>query len=184
MKKVMALVCSLALVLTLAAVPAFAAEKISSLGGTATHDVTATYKSGGGSGGTGGAGGTVYSVDITWGDMAFTYTAASSGTWNPETHSVEGTSSAKWTVDSAKGNEVTVTNHSNAAVTATLTYAAETGYTGISGSFDNDTLNLKTAVGTTVSEAPTATAALSLSGALDSTTAAGTKIGTITVTLG
>lgn len=67
---------------------------------------------------------------------------------------------------------------------ATLTYAAATGYAGISGSFDKGELSLATAVGTTVDNAPTATTTLSLSGALDSTTADGTKIGTITVTLG
>ena len=183
MKKVMALVCSLALVLTLAAVPAFAAE-ITAIGGTATHDVTATYKAGGSGGTGGGAGGTVYSVDITWGDMAFTYTSASTGTWNPETHSYDNASEGGWTVDSANGNKVTVTNHSNAAVTATIKYDAATGYESITGTFDKDTMSLATAVGTEVNKAPTAAATLSLSGALDSTTVAGTKIGTITVTLG
>lgn len=76
-----------------------------------------------------------------------------------------------------------MTNHSNTGVTAAFSYAADTGFTDITGTFDNASLNLETAVGTTVEAAPKATAALSLSGALDSSTAANTKIGTITVTL-
>ena len=82
------------------------------------------------------------------------------------------------------GNKIKVTNHSNAEITATFSYAAATGYDSISGSFDKATLNLATAVGTEVSNAPSDTAALTLSGALASTVTTSTKIGTITVTLG
>ena len=84
---------------------------------------------------------------------------------------------------SHSGNTITVTNHSNAQVTAALAYASEQGYGGISGSFDNDNMTIETAVGTEVSKAPTKTAALTLSGTLDSSVENSTKIGTVTVTI-
>ena len=176
MKKIVALALALALALSLATVSA-SAETISGSGSTASRDVKATYQPGG-------TGGTVYSVDITWGSMEFTYTAASAGTWDPETHSTSGGGSGTWAPKTADGDKITVTNHSNTSVTASLTYTpVSSTYSGISGSFDQASLSLATAVGTTVGAAPTGTAKLTLSGALDSSVAAGTKIGTITVTL-
>ncbi len=182
MKKTLALLLTLAMVLSLAIVPAAAAttmDNITATGGTATHDVTATYRTSSGSTG----GGTVYSVDITWGDMAFTYTAGSAGTWNPATHSVAGGTSGAWAPDTSDGNKITVTNHSNAEVTASLTYTAETAFSGITGTFSKASLSLATAVGTEVSAAPSDYTTLSLDGTLASSTSTGTKIGTITVTL-
>lgn len=179
MKKKTALVLTLAMVFSLAPLSAYA-DMITTGGGTASHDVTATYRAD--SSGGAGAGGKVYSVDITWGDMAFTYTAEA-GIWDPATHKTTDAEGGVWTVDKEGGNTITVTNHSNTGVTAAFSYAADTGFEGITGTFDNASLNLETAVGTTVEAAPKATAALSLSGALDSSTADNTKIGTITVTL-
>ena len=178
MKKKTALVLTLAMVFSLAPLSAYA-DTIGTAGGTASHDVTATYTTDS----TGGAGGTVYSVDIAWGDMEFTYTAAA-GVWDPATHTITGADGGTWKVNNEGGNQIKVTNHSNTAVTATFSYAAASGYEGISGSFDKTSLDLATAVGTEVSNAPKDSAALSLSGALDSATPASTKIGTITVTLG
>ena len=180
MKKKAALVLTLAMVFSLAPLSAYA-DTLTAVGGTASHDVTATYVDGS-SGGAGGAGGTVYSVDITWGDMAFTY-KAEAGTWNPANHTYTGAEGGVWTVDKDGGNTITVTNHSNTDVTAAFSYAAAEGFTGISGSFDNASLDLPTAVGTAVEAAPKGTTSLSLDGALDSNTTASTKIGTITVTL-
>lgn len=177
MKKKTALVLTLAMVFSLAPLSAYA-DTIGTAGGTASHDVTATYRADS----SGGAGGTVYSVDITWGDMAFTYTAEA-GIWDPTTHKITDAEGGVWTVDKEGGNTITVTNHSNTGVTAAFSYAAASDFDGITGTFDNASLNLETAVGTAVDEAPNGTAALSLSGALGSTTADNTKIGTITVTL-
>ena len=179
MKKKTALVLTLAMVFSLAPLSAYA-DMITTGGGTASHDVTATYRAD--SSGGAGAGGKVYSVDITWGDMAFTYTAEA-GIWDPTTHKTTDAEGGVWTVDKEGGNTITVTNHSNTGVTAAFSYAAASGFEGISGSFDNAQLDLRTAVGTAVDEAPNGTAALSLSGALGSTTTDNTKIGTITVTL-
>ena len=178
MKKKLALVLTLAMVFSLAPLSAYA-DTITGVGGTATHDVTATYVAGS----SGGAGGTVYSVDIVWGDMAFTYTEGA-GRWDPATHQTTGAGGGVWKATTTDGNKIKVTNHSNAAVTATFSYAAAPGYDSISGSFDKTTLNLATAVDTEVSNAPSDTAALTLTGALASTVTTSTKIGTITVTLG
>lgn len=177
MKKKTALVLTLAMVFSLAPLSAYA-DTIGTAGGTASHDVTATYRADS----SGGAGGTVYSVDITWGDMAFTYTAEA-GIWDPATHKTTDAEGGVWTVDKDGGNMITVTNHSNTDVTAAFSYAAASGFGDISGSFDKESLALKTAVGTEVANAPSGTAALTLDGALGSTTADNTKIGTITVTL-
>lgn len=178
MKKKTALVLTLAMVFSLAPLSAYA-DTISAVGGTASCDVKATYTTDT----SGGAGGTVYSVDIAWGDMAFTYTAAA-GIWDPATHTTTSATGGVWTVNNTDGDKLTVTNHSNTAVTATFSYAAASGYDGISGSFDKTSLDLATAFGTEVSNAPKDSAVLTLSGALDSSTTANTKIGTITVTLG
>ena len=180
MKKKAALVLTLAMVFSLAPLSAYA-DTLTAVGGTASHDVTATYVDGS-SGGAGGAGGKVYSVDITWGDMAFTYTAEA-GIWDPTTHKTTGAEGGVWKVDKDGGNTITVTNHSNTDVTAEFRYAAASGFEGISGSFDKESLALKTAVGTEVANAPSGTAALTLDGALGSDTTANTTIGTITVTL-
>ena len=63
MKKKTALVLTLAMVFSLAPLSAYA-DTITTGGGTASHDVKATYRSDS----SGSAGGKVYSVDITWGD--------------------------------------------------------------------------------------------------------------------
>lgn len=177
MKKKTALVLTLAMVFSLAPLSAYA-DTIGTAGGTASHDVKATYRADS----SGGAGGKVYSVDITWGDMAFTYTAEA-GIWDPKTHTTTSSTGGVWTVNNTDGDKITVTNHSNTGVTAAFSYAAADGFTGINGTFDNASLNLESAVGTTVEAAPKATTSLSLDGALGSTTADNTKIGTITVTL-
>ena len=67
----------------------------------------------------------VISVDITWGELSFTY---SDGTWNPETHTYDG---AGWTVDEEGGNSIKVENTGNADVNVTYDYkAVENGITG------------------------------------------------------
>lgn len=174
MKQIFTLALTFLLVFSLVTVTAFAADAtINAAGGTATKPVTASYRSGAG-------GGTVYSVDITWGSMAFTYSEGSGSTWNPATHTYSSGGEGGW---SNSGNTVTVTNHSNAQVTANLAYDSEQGYEGISGNFNKSTMNLATAVNTPFASAPTDTAALTLSGTLASTLTDPTTVGTITVTI-
>lgn len=179
-KKKTALVLTLAMVFSLAPLSAYA-DTIDRVGGTASHDVTATYVDGS-SGGAGGAGTKVYNVDITWGDMAFTYTAEA-GIWDPANHTYTDAKGGAWAVDKEGGNTITVTNHSNTDVTAVFSYAPASGFEDISGTFDNASLGLKSAVGTEVANAPTGTAALTLTGPLDSNTTPNATVGTITVTL-
>ena len=174
MKQIFTLALTFLLIFSLVTVTAFAADAtINAENGTATTPVTASYSAGAG-------GGTVYSVDITWGSMAFTYRDGSGRTWDPTTHTYSSGGAGGW---SNSGNTVTVTNHSNAQVTANLTYTPEAGYDGISGSFDKSTMTLATAEGKTFENASKDTAALILSGALASTVSGSTQIGTVTVTI-
>ncbi len=173
MKQIFTLALTFLLIFSLVTVTAFAEPTINTQNGTATKAVTASYHSGTG-------GGTVYSVDITWGSMAFTYSEGSSPTWNPATHTYSSGGTGGW---SHNGNKITVTNHSNTKVTANLTYTPEAGYDGISGNFDKTEMDLATAVDTPVTSAPTDTAALTLSGTLASTLTDPTTVGTITVTI-
>lgn len=154
----------------------FAASPITEVGGSDTGDVKATYAANT-------KAETVYSVDITWGNMQYTYTIDSEGTWNPSTHQFVGASGeGEWSC--AEGaNQVKVTNHSNAAVKASFKYAAEEGYDEISGTFNKNIADLATAEGTAVEEAPTETVSLELEGALDKNVTNPTQIGTATVTL-
>ena len=69
----------------------------------------------------------IISVDITWGDLSFTY---SDGTWNPDTHTYDG---AGWNVDEEGGNSITVDNTGNTGVN--VSYAYQNAETGITGSF-------------------------------------------------
>ena len=140
--------------------------------GSYSAEVKGTYQPGG-------SGAVVYSVDIAWTDMSFTYTGAGEGTWDPETHQYIGSSEGAWT---ASNDSITVTNHSNAAVKATASYQAETGYESTTMTFGNNEATVATAVGTEVASAPSATITVTPGGTL-AESANGGKIGTITVSI-
>ena len=172
MKKFLSVIFALVIALSLS-VTAFAAEN----NGTSGTDITVngTYTPGT-------AADEKISVDIVWEAMNFTYTAPSQGTWNPATHAYEGQTAGGW---SDNTRAITVTNHSNVAVNATLGFTADvTGVVGTfaeaSGTANDNILNLATAVGTTVENAPTATAYFGISGAAID---ADKTLGTITVTI-
>ena len=151
------------------------AAPIETLPGTSDQEVVATYTANA-------SASTVYSVDVAWGSMEFTYTVANEGNWNPETHQFDSASEGNWSCNQGQ-DKVTVTNHSNAPVEVGFSYTAETNYQGITGSFDKTGEQLATAEGTKVAEAPTTTAQLTLSGKLDKSVQAGTTIGSATVSL-
>ena len=173
MKKTLSIILALVLALSLS-VTAFAAEN----NGTSSTDITVngTYIPS-----TSSADETI-SVDIVWDAMDFTYTGASQGTWNPATHTYDGATEGGWSDNTPA---VTVTNHSNVAVNATLGFTADvTGvvgtFTEASGTENDNILNLATAEGTEVANAPTATANFGISGAAIN---ASQKLGTITVAI-
>ena len=140
--------------------------------GSYSAEVKGTYQPGG-------SGAVVYSVDIAWTDMNFTYTGAGEGTWNPETHQYSGSSEGAWT---ASDDSITVTNHSNAAVKATAKFEADSGYESTTMTFGNNGATVATAVGTEVASAPSATITVAPGGTL-AESANGGKIGTITVNI-
>ena len=175
-------VVALALVLTLSmTATAFAAagnENATSLPYSKDIDVTGTY-----SGST--IGGDVYSVDISWDAMDFTYTVVSGTQWNPSTHQYDSAAAPGWTANG--GNSITTVNHSNVPVDVALTFTKNTELNAagdtFEGSFDNASYNLATAEGTTYDLAPKGTSALTLTGALDASHTTSVKLGTITVAL-
>ena len=171
MKKITTLLAVAALTCTMGTT-AFAADQTGVNTGDYTADVKGTYQAGG-------SGAVVYSVDIAWTDMSFTYTGAGEGTWDPETHQYSGSSEGAWT---ASNDSITVTNHSNAAVKATASYQAETGYESTTMTFGNNEATVATAVDTTVQNAPSATITVTPGGTL-AESANGGKIGTITVSI-
>ena len=88
-------------------------------------------------------------------------------------------------MESRRTKTITVTNHSNADVTATLSFtSAVTGvngtFTETSGTANDNKLELVTAVNTTVANAPTASAEFGISGAAITEN---TTLGTITVAI-
>ena len=172
MKKTLSIILALVLALSLS-VTAFAATN----DGSSPTDITVngTYTPGT-------AADEKISVDIAWEAMDFTYTAESQGTWNPATHTYEGQAAGGWSDNTPA---ITVTNHSNVAVNATLGFTADvTGVVGTfaeaSGTENDNILNLATAEGTEVENAPTATANFGISGAAID---ADQKLGTITVSI-
>lgn len=163
------------LVLALAAAAAMGTTVLAAEVDEASKNVTATYVQGD-------SADTVYSVDVTWGSMEFTYTSPAEGTWNPDTHGYDGAeSTGRWTYDEG-ANVIAVTNHSNTGVEVQLTYTAAEGYDNITGSFDQPTMSLISAVGTAVEEAPSDTAALTIAGELSKSEESVT-VGTVTVSL-
>ena len=170
LKKITSVLAAAALVCTMSTT-AFAADQTDVGTGNYNADVKGTYQAGGSSA-------TVYSVDITWDDMSFTYTAAGEGTWNPETHEYDDASEASW----SESKDITVTNHSNAAVTATAKFEADSGYESTTMTFGNNGATVATAEGTEFAKAPSATITVTPGGTL-AESANGGKIGTITVTI-
>lgn len=170
MKKTLSLFLALALMLSLA-IPAFAAS--TNEGGNTSIEVKAKYS---------GSAATpeTINVNIEWGAMEFTYNVGGTKTWDAANHAYVDNTTESW---SAAGNTVTVTNHSNVPVKATLRFAAAEAYNTVTGAFDKSELTLATAVDTAVANAPKDTAALTLSGTLADTVTQMTQIGTITVAI-
>lgn len=174
MKKAISIFLFLALCAVLR-VPAFATDgNIAADGGAQDIDVSAKYVDSSVSG-------TVYSVDMTWGAMEFTYTKSGSMEWDPTSHEYKDRTTDGWVVT---GNEILVVNHSNAEVKVSFAYEATAGYTAITGSFSHATITLPSAEGKALDAAELiGKTELTLSGTLGSQVTAATKVGKVTVIL-
>lgn len=176
MKKLSIISLSILLALSLS-VTAWAAgqAKGKDLNSTTAIPVTGTYQKSS-------IDGTVYSVDITWGNMDFTYQTTGKH-WDPATHEYVTTSEGWRCTEGA--NQVTITNHSNAEVKCTLEYQSNDNYTDITGTFDPSSAEvlLSSAENKAIGAiALTQSFTLQLNGSLQENTNAQT-IGTITVTI-
>lgn len=108
---------------------------------------------------------TIYSVEISWGNMEFQYEM--NGSYNPSTHDYNSTSSDIWNIGDM-GNIITVKNHSNTDISATLNYSKTLNT--VIGTFKDtttggnvkNTLNAKTAIGTMYANVPNDSAYLQL----------------------
>lgn len=171
MKKMITTVLALVMVMS-PGVNAFAAETVGQNGSrdievTARYSDTVTTPD-------------VYSVDIEWDNMTFTYSEAGTMEWDPATHTYEENVTAGWDKKSAA---VTVTNHSNVAVNVTFGYTPVETF-GVTTSLSNTEAAVKLAAGVEgdVAGAESATATLTVSGTPnEAVTAEGVVVGTITV---
>ena len=100
---------------------------------------------------------TIYSVEISWGSMEFQYEL--NGSYNPSTHDYNSTSSDIWNIGD-KGNIITVKNHSNTDISATLNYSKTlntvigTFKDSTAGGNVKNTLKAKRAIGTRRAKRP------------------------------
>lgn len=155
------------------------AETIATQGGSGAHNVTGNYVAGSSSD-------TVYSVDVQWGAMEFTYTAAAQGTWNPADHQYDSAGTeGSWSCADGAG-DITVTNHSNQKIATTVSFTATADFGDVTGSFTKDTLTLENAAVKALGNpdgADSLTTTLSLSGAPGTEFEDGVKVGEVKVTI-
>ena len=161
MKKICTLFLAVIMIAALT-IPVFAEETVDANGGTTSVTVNGIVQY------TGSSETQTISVDLKWSDMVFYYTEGHSYGWDPETHQYAITEEGSW--GSEKGI-ITVTNHSNTDVTATLSFEAHvptvTGaFTETSGTENDNVLELASAVEVAVEDAATASAEFGLSGSI------------------
>lgn len=168
MKKILSVVLVVLILCSFATV-AFADETGVGLGSYQT-DVIGTYVEG-----TVGNG-IVYSVDIAWSEMNFTYHSEKAPVWDVETHTYSEAVPAYWEGEGS----ITVTNHSNAYIKATPSYTAESGCDDARMVFDASVIYLSSAANGY--EAKTGIISVAPSGSLPENINA-EKIGTISINL-
>lgn len=132
MKKILALALALALMST-----TVHATNMNAAGDHAS-EVTATYVDGNG------ASPIVYSVDITWDDLSFTYYEASAASWDPVNHKYNSDArAAGWAAEDVANVEIV--SHSNTDILANFAYTANSGYTSAEMNFNATQLYLASA---------------------------------------
>ncbi len=160
---------SLALVMVLALSVTCFAARVTQLPGTETQNVTVSYTDGA-------AAPATYAVDVAWESLSFTY-VQSAQEWDATNHVEKDSGTSGWSDADAT---ITITNHSNRSVWATVAYAAGTASGtaafNLTGGAQSE---LVAAAGSAVA---TKTATLTASGvpAEDATNAV---VGTVTVTI-
>ena len=173
MKKLIATALALTMTLSLSTTALAAEVNGAGVGSQDPIDVTAKYNNGA-------TEPIVYSVDLTWEDMTFTYNESGTRTWNPDTHTYTDTTTSGWDKAAAA---VTATNHSNTEVTVKFYYTPQ-GNTGVNASMSKDSFKLAAGVENKPNEAATDSSILTITGTPNnSVTAEGVTIGTITVTI-
>lgn len=120
-------------------------------------------------------------ADVVWGEMEFTYSVNGTKTWNAKTHEYDIDTKCEW---SANGNDISVTNHSNAAIDVDFTYQPLDEYSVVKGEFTYDEVTIPTAENKAVDdEILTISTDLTLSGGLSSDVTDLTKVGNVAVTI-
>ncbi len=133
MKKLISVILAIVMLSTLCVMAS--ADETGVEKGTYGTDVTGTYVEG-----TVGNG-IVYSVDIQWSDMSFTYHSEKAPVWDVTDHTYSEAVPAYW---EGSGN-VTVTNHSNISVEIKTAYTSEDGYEDAKMLFTTTTMLLDSA---------------------------------------
>lgn len=159
----------------LASTSAFAAE-VNNDAGTDTAVVKATLVEGRD------ASPIVYSVEIEWETMEFTYYEESAATWNPSTLKYDtGYQAEGW--DPSDKASVTISNSSNTDILATFTYEANAGYESAKMNFTANELYVASADdGNGTGSVKTGTSTVTPGGKLESA-ADNAEIGNITITI-
>lgn len=127
MKKISSFVLTLALLMTMSTT--IFASSITDTETGNNQDVLASYESSP-------ENKTVISVDIAWNKISFTYNGASGPEWDATKHQyVDKAKEPGWTASEAT---ITITNHSNSIVQATISYNAEDAYSDIGMIFTDE----------------------------------------------
>ena len=160
---------SLALVMVLALSVTCFAVTVTEVPYTETQNVTVSYTDGA-------AAPATYAVDVAWESLSFTY-VQSAQEWDATNHVEKDAATSGWSDADAT---ITITNHSNRAVKATVAYAAGTASGtaefALTGGAES---TLAAAAGASVA---TKTATLTASG-IPAENAQNAVVGTITVTI-
>lgn len=182
MKKLLALLLAVAIVMTMS-LPAFA-EEVDEIVDDHSGSATATDKEPSAEIGVYGNylqqldSEKILSVIVSWTDMYFEYAKSQQGTWQPESHTYTGAKTdGEWLNNTAS---ITIANHSNMAVTANLAFTKDETAPNVTGTLSKSSVELATAVDTTVENAPKDDVTFTIGGSITSTTK---DLGKITVSL-